>query len=45
MPAQRKRPRYPGELRERAIRLALEIQEETGNTTAACRRIGGELGI
>ena len=44
MPAQRKCPKYPDELRERAIRLVLEIQEETGNTTAA-RRIGGELGI
>jgi transposase-like protein len=32
-------------LRERAIRLVLDIEEETGNTTAACRRIGEELGI
>lgn len=42
MPAPRK---YPDELRERAIRLVLDIEEETGNTTAACRRVGGELGI
>jgi transposase-like protein len=32
-------------LRERAIRLVLDIEEETGNITAACRRIGQELGI
>jgi len=42
MPAPRK---YPDELRERAIRLVLDIEEETGNATAACRRIGEELGI
>ena len=42
MPAPRK---YPDELRERAIRLVLDIEEETGNTTAVCRRIGEELGI
>ena len=42
MPAPRK---YPDELRERAIRLVLDIEEETGSITAACRRIGEELGI
>ena len=42
MPAPRK---YPDELRERAIRLVLDIEEETGNTNAACRRVGEELGI
>jgi transposase len=42
MPALRK---YPDELRERAIRLVLDIEEETGSTTAACRRVGEELGI
>jgi transposase len=42
MPVPRK---YPDELRERAIRLVLDIEEETGNTTAACRRIAEELGI
>jgi transposase len=41
-PAPRK---YPDELRERAICLVLDIEEETGNITAACRRIGEELGI
>lgn len=34
MPAPRK---YPDELRERAIGLVLDIEEETGNITAACR--------
>ena len=42
MPAPRK---YPDELRERAIRLVLDVEVETGNMTAACRRIGEELGI
>ena len=42
MPAPRK---YPDELRERAVRLVLDIEEEAGNVTAACRRIGEELGI
>ena len=42
MPAPRK---YPDELRGRAIRLVLDVEEETGNVTAACRRIGEELGI
>ena len=42
MPAPRK---YPDELRARAIRLVLDVEEETGNVTAACRRIGEELGI
>jgi transposase-like protein len=42
MPAPRK---YPDELRERAIRLVLGIEEETGNITGACRRAGEELGI
>ena len=42
MPAPRK---YPDELRERAIRLVLDVEEEVGNVTAACRRVGGELGI
>ena len=42
MPAPRT---YPDELRARAIRLVLDVEEETGNVTAACRRIGEELGI
>lgn len=42
MPAPRK---YPDELRERAVRLVSDIEVETGNIAAACRRIGEELGI
>ena len=42
MPAPRK---YPDEMRERAIRLVLDIAQEAGSITAACRRIGEELGI
>jgi transposase len=42
MPAPRK---YPDEMRERAIRLVLDIAAEAGSITAACRRIGEELGI
>jgi transposase len=32
-------------MRERAIRLVLDIADEAGSITAACRRIGEELGI
>jgi len=32
-------------MRERAIRLVLDIAQEAGSITAACRRIGEELGI
>jgi transposase len=42
MPAPRK---YPDQTRERAIRLVLDVVDEAGNVTAACRRIGEELGI
>jgi transposase len=43
MPAPRK---YPDELRQRAVRLVLDVaREETGTTvSAACRRIGEQLG-
>ena len=42
MPAPKK---YPDEMRERAIRLVFDIEQEAGSITAACRRIGEELGI
>jgi transposase len=42
MPAPRK---YPAELRERAVRLVLDVAEEDGRVTQACRRIGEQLGI
>jgi transposase len=42
MPAPRK---YPDELRGRAIRLVDDIAQDAGSVTAACRRVGEELGI
>jgi transposase len=43
MPAPRK---YPNELRERAVRLVLDVVEKDGgNVSRACRRIGEQLGI
>ena len=42
MPAPRK---YPDELRERAVRLVLDIaQDDGGSVNGACRRIGAQLG-
>jgi transposase len=37
--------KYPDEVRERAVRLVLDIAEEAGGVSGACRRIGAELGI
>ena len=38
--------KYPDELRERAIRLVLDqVREQDASVTAACRKVGGELGI
>jgi transposase len=42
MPATRK---YPDELRERSVRLVLDVAQEAGSVSKACRRIGQELGI
>jgi transposase len=42
MPAPRK---YPDELRQRAVRLVLDVAEQDGGVTSACRRIGEQLGI
>jgi transposase len=44
VPAPRK---YPEELRERAIRFALDLVDgpEKLSVNAACRRVGGQLGI
>lgn len=42
MPAPKK---YPDEIRERAVRLVFDVADEAGNVTAACRRVGEELGI
>ncbi len=37
--------KYPEELRERAIRLALEARKDPASRTGACDRIGEQLGI
>jgi transposase len=42
MAAQRK---YPEELRERAIRLAVDARKDPASRPGACRRIGEQLGI
>src|SRR4028119_751039 len=41
------RRKYPDELRERAIRFALDLVEgpERLSVNAACKRVGGELGV
>jgi transposase len=42
MPAQRK---YPEELRERAVRMVLEICEQAGKGRGELARVGQQLGI
>jgi len=42
MPALRK---YPGELRDRAIRLTLDAKRDPASRPGACRRIGEQLGV
>ncbi len=42
MPAPRK---YPDELRERAIRLAVDARKDPTTRPGALARIGGQLGI
>ena len=42
MPAPRK---YPDELRERAVRLVLDVAGDAGSVSRACRRIGEQLGV
>ncbi len=37
--------KYPHELRERAIRLVLDVKAELGSGKDACARIGNQLGI
>ncbi len=38
--------KYPDELRDRAIRLVLDqVREQDASVTAACRKVGAELGI
>ena len=43
---QRRRPqKYPEELRERAVRMVLEIRQQTGERHGAVTRVAKELGI
>jgi transposase len=42
MPAQRK---YPGELRERAVKMVLEVREREGKGRGEIARVGRQLGI
>ena len=37
--------KYPEELRERSIRLALDARKSPASRAGACRRIGEQLGI
>ncbi|NAZ83802.1 transposase [Kineococcus sp. R8] len=37
--------KYPDELRERAIRMAVDARRDPANKTGALKRIGGQLGI
>jgi transposase len=43
--ARRKPQKYPVELRERAVRMVLEIREETGEKHGTVTRVAKELGI
>jgi transposase len=38
--------KYPEELRDRAVRLVLDVvKDQEASVTAACRKVGAELGI
>ena len=37
--------KYPDELRERAVRLVLDVKGDAGSVSAACTRGGEQLGI
>jgi transposase len=37
--------KFPDEVRERAVRLVFDVEEEAGSVSGACRRIGEQLGI
>jgi transposase len=37
--------KYPDELRERAVRLVLDVKDDAGSVSAACTRVGEQLGI
>jgi transposase len=37
--------KYPDEVRDRAVRLVLDMAESAGSVSGGCRRVGEELGI
>ena len=43
--SRRKSQKYPVELRERAVRMVLEIRRETGERHGAVTRVARELGV
>lgn len=43
--ARRRPQKYPDELRERAVRMVLEVQRETGEKYGAVTRIAKQLGV
>jgi transposase len=43
--ARRRPQKYPVELRERAVRMVLEIRERTGERHGAVTRVAKELGV
>ena len=43
--ARRRPQKYPDELRERAVRMVLEVQRETGEKHGAVTRIAKQLGV
>ena len=43
--ARRRPQKYPDELRERAVRMVLEIREQTGERHGAVTRVAKELGV
>jgi transposase len=43
--ARRRPQKYPDELRERAVRMVLEVRQETGEKHGAVTRIAKQLGI
>jgi transposase len=37
--------KFPEEVRERAVRLVFDVEEDAGSVSGACRRVGEQLGI
>ena len=37
--------KFPDEVRERAVRMVFDVEQEAGSVSAVCRRIGEQLGI